>query len=92
MGVGYRTIDKGLKPFKKKLLREVTREDIIQLTEIKIKRISKYDSKKADEHIKGIETELEEVKNHLRNIIPFTINYFKQIKKKYGREGKERLK
>jgi topoisomerase-4 subunit A len=82
-------IDKGLKPFKKKLLREVTREDIIQLTEIKIKRISKYDSKKADEHIRGIEIELEEVKNHLRNIVPFTINYFKQIKKKYGK-GRER--
>ena len=82
-------IDKGLDPFKKLLLREVTREDIIQLTEIKIKRISKFDVKKADEHIKGIETELEEVKNHLKNIIPFTINYFKQIKKKYGK-GKER--
>jgi topoisomerase-4 subunit A len=82
-------IDKGLKPFKSKLLRVITREDIIQLTEIKIKRISKYDSKKADEHIKGIEIELEEVNNHLRNIIPFTINYFKQIKKKYGK-GRER--
>jgi topoisomerase-4 subunit A len=82
-------IDQGLEPFKLKLLREVTREDIIQLTEIKIKRISKYDSKKADEHIKGIETELEEVKTHLRNIIPFSINYFKQIKKKYGK-GRER--
>jgi len=82
-------IDKGLDPFKKLLLREVTREDIIQLTEIKIKRISRFDVKKADEHIKGIETELEEVKNHLRNIIPFAINYFKQIKKKYGK-GKDR--
>jgi topoisomerase IV subunit A len=82
-------IDKGLAPYKKLLLRQVTREDIIQLTEIKIKRISKFDVKKADEHIKGIETELEEVKNHLRNIIPFAINYFKQIKKKYGK-GKER--
>jgi topoisomerase IV subunit A len=82
-------IDKGLDPFKKLLLREVTREDIIQLTEIKIKRISKFDVKKADEHIKGVETELEEVKNHLRNIVPFTINYFRQIKKKYGK-GRER--
>jgi topoisomerase-4 subunit A len=82
-------IDKGLDPFKKLLLREVTREDIIQLTEIKIKRISRFDVKKAGEHIKGIETELEEVKNHLRNIIPFAINYFRQIKKKYGK-GKER--
>jgi topoisomerase IV subunit A len=82
-------IDLGLKPFKKRLLREVTREDIIQLTEIKIKRISKYDAKKADEHIKGLETELEEVKNHLKNLIPFAINYFKQIKKKYGK-GRDR--
>jgi topoisomerase-4 subunit A len=82
-------IDKGLVPFKLRLLREVTRDDIIQLTEIRIKRISKFDTKKADEHIKGIETELDEVKNHLKNIIPFTINYFKQIKKKYGK-GKER--
>jgi topoisomerase-4 subunit A len=84
-----KAIDDGLSPFKKRLLREVTREDIILLTEIKIKRISKFDSKKADEHIKGIEAELEEVRNHLRNIIPYAINYFKQIKKKYGK-GKER--
>ncbi len=84
-----KAIDDGLKPFKKRLLREVTREDIITLTEIKIKRISKYDARKADEHIKGIEAELEEVKNHLNNIIPFAINYFRQIKKKYGK-GKER--
>jgi topoisomerase-4 subunit A len=83
------TIDRGLVPFKPKLLREVTREDIIQLTEIKIKRISKFDAKKADEHIKGIEGELEEVRNHLKNIIPYTINYFKQIKKKYGK-GRDR--
>ena len=82
-------IDKGLEPFKKLLYREVTREDIIQLTEIKIKRISKFDVKKADEHIKGIETEIEEVKNHLNNIIPFAINYFRQIKKKYGK-GRDR--
>ncbi len=81
-----KAIDDGLKPFKKRLLREVTRDDIIMLTEIKIKRISKYDSKKADEHIKGIETEIEEVKNHLGNIVAFSINYFRQIKKKYGKE------
>ena len=84
-----KTIDKGLEPYKKYLVREVTRDDIIHLTEIKIKRISKYDSKKADEYIKGLEAEIDEVKNHLANIIPFTINYFKQIKKKYGK-GKER--
>jgi topoisomerase-4 subunit A len=82
-------IDKGLEPYKKLLFRKITREDIIQLTEIKIKRISKFDVKKADEHIKSLEAEMEEVKNHLRNIIPFAINYFRQIKKKYGK-GKER--
>ena len=56
------TIDRELEPFKKLLRREVTRDDIIKLTEIKIKRISKYDSFKADELIKSIEDEMEEVK------------------------------
>ena len=83
------TIDKELNPFKKLLRREVTRDDIIKLTEIKIKRISKYDAKKADEYIKNIEEEMEEVKNHLANIIPYTINYYQQIKKKHGK-GRER--
>ncbi len=82
-------IDKGLDPYKKLLLREVTREDIIKLTEIKIKRISKYDVKRADEHIKSLEEEMEEVKNHLANLVTYTINYFRQIKKKYGK-GRER--
>jgi topoisomerase-4 subunit A len=82
-------IDKGLKPYKKLFRREITRDDIIRLTEIKIKRISKYDSSRADEHIKGLETELEEVASHLANIIPYTINYYRQIKKKYGK-GRDR--
>ncbi|HAX92600.1 MAG TPA: DNA gyrase/topoisomerase IV subunit A [Bacteroidales bacterium] len=84
-----RAIDDGLKPFRKRLLRDVTRDDIIMLTEIKIKRISKYDAKKADEHIKALDVEMEEVRNHLKNLIPFAINYFRQIKKKYGK-GRER--
>ena len=79
------TIDIGLEPYKKLLLREVTREDIIHLTEIKIKRISKYDVNKADEYIKAMEEEMDEVKNHLANIVEYTINYFRQIKKKYGK-------
>ncbi len=83
------TIDKGLDPYKKLLMREVTRDDIIKLTEIKIKRISKFDAKRADEHIKSLENEIEEVKNHLDNLVTYTINYFKQIKKKYGK-GRER--
>ena len=82
-------IDKGLDPYKKLLLREVTREDIIKLTEIKIKRISKYDVKRADEHIKSIEAEMEEVKNHLEHLVDYAITYFKGIQKKYGK-GKDR--
>jgi topoisomerase-4 subunit A len=82
-------IDKGLKPYKKLFRREITRDDIISLTEIKIKRISKYDSSRADEHIRGLEGELEEVANHLANIIPYAINYYRQIKKKYGK-GRDR--
>lgn len=84
-----KTIDKGLDPFKKLLRREVTRDDIIKLTEIKIKRISKYDAFKADEFIKGVEAEMDEVKNHLANLVAYAINYFQQIKKKYGK-GRER--
>lgn len=80
------TIDEGLEPFKKLLKREVTKDDIVRLTEIKIKRISKFNAFKADENIKGVEDEIEEVKNHLANIIDYSINYFKQIKKKYGKE------
>jgi len=83
------TIDKGLKPFKKQLKREVTRDDIIRLTEIRIKRISKYNSFKADDLIKSIEEEIEEVKTHLAHLIDYSINYYKQIKKKY-RKGRER--
>ncbi|MCB2221092.1 MAG: DNA gyrase/topoisomerase IV subunit A [Bacteroidetes bacterium] len=82
-------IDKGLKPYKKLFKREITEDDIIRLTEIKIKRISKYNAFKADEQIKQIELETDEVNNHLQHLIEFAINYFRQIKKKYG-TGRER--
>ncbi len=82
-------IDNGLKPYKKLFRREITLDDITRLTEIKIKRISKYDSSRADEYIRGLETDLEEVINHLANIIPYAINYFRQIRKKHGK-GRER--
>ncbi len=83
------TIDKGLAPFRKKLLRDITRDDLARLTELKIKRISKFDSKKADEQILAIEQELEEVANHLDHLIDYAILYFTQIRKKYG-QGRER--
>lgn len=84
-----KAIDTGLKPFKKLLKRKVTEEDIVRLTEIKIKRISKYDSFKADELIKKIEDELKEVKYNLKNLVDFSIKYFQNLIDKYG-EGKER--
>jgi len=83
------TIDKGLEPFKDRFKREITRDDIVRLTEIKIKRISKFNSMKADDLIKSIEEEMEEVENHLEHLIDYSINYFRQIKKKYGK-GRER--
>ena len=83
------TIDKGLKPFTKHLLRAVTEEDIVRLTEIKIKRISKFDTFKSDEVLARLEGDIAKVKENMENITEFTIDYFKNLKKKYG-EGKER--
>lgn len=82
-------IDNGLKPYKKKLRREVTRDDIIKLTEIRIKRISKFDTFKADEHIKGVEAEIEEVKNNIVHLNDYAIRYYENLLKKYGK-GRER--
>lgn len=84
-----KTIDKSLEPFKSVLLREVTRDDIIRLSNIPIKRISKYSAFKADEQIKNIESDIKHVKNNIKNIVPFTIKYFKRIKEKYGK-GRDR--
>lgn len=82
-------IDNGLKPFVQHLKREVTQEDIIQLTEIKIKRISKFDKFKADEIILRIEEELAQVIFNIENIIEFSVDYFKDLKKRFG-DGRER--
>ena len=82
-------VDKGLKPYLKLFHRAIIEDDILRLLEIKIKRISKYDSFRADELIKGFEDEIEEVKAHLSQITRFTIRYFKELMKKYGK-GRER--
>ncbi|RYD55012.1 MAG: DNA gyrase/topoisomerase IV subunit A [Sphingobacteriales bacterium] len=84
-----KAINDGLKPHIKKLRREVTQEDIVKLTEIRIKRISKYDTFKADEHIRGVEAEIEEVKNHIEHLNDYTIRYYENLLKKYGK-GRER--
>ncbi|WP_082893431.1 DNA gyrase/topoisomerase IV subunit A [Rufibacter ruber] len=82
-------IDKGLDPYKPLLRREVTQDDIIRLTEIKIKRISKFDAFKADEYIKKLEVEMAEVLDNLANLTRYAISYFEGLLAKYGK-GKER--
>lgn len=88
------TIDKGLDPFKPSLRLPVTEDDIVRLTEIKIKRISKYDAFKADNYIKGLEEEMEKVKHNLANLIRYAIDYYERIKKKFskGRERKTEIR
>ena len=83
------TIWKGMNKFKKLFRRELTENDILRLTEIKIKRISKYDSFKADEIMKGIEALLAQVNFDLENLRAYAIKYFENLLKKYGK-GKER--
>ena len=82
-------IDKGLEPFKKDFYREITKEDIVHLTEIKIKRISKYDADKAEKEIAKLNERLEKARYHLEHLIQYAIDYFRNIKKKYG-TGRER--
>ncbi len=83
------TIDKGLDPYKSLFYREITQEDIIRLTEIKIKRISKFDSFKADEQINKLEKEIQEIQHHLEHLTDYAIDYFKRLLEKYGK-GRER--
>jgi topoisomerase-4 subunit A len=82
-------IDKGLKPHIKHLKRIVTEDDITRLTEIRIKRISKFDIDKAQQKIDALEDQIAQVKHHLANLIDYSIAYFTRLKKEYG-EGRER--
>ncbi|MFK5959363.1 MAG: DNA gyrase/topoisomerase IV subunit A [Lutibacter sp.] len=84
-----KAIDKGLKPHIKHLKRAITEEDIVRLTEIRIKKISKFDIDKAKQFIESLEDKIVVVKNYLANLIDFAINYFKKLKTNYGK-GKER--
>ncbi|MFT3919482.1 DNA gyrase/topoisomerase IV subunit A [Cloacibacterium sp.] len=85
----YASIDKALKPFTKNLMREVTVEDIIRLTELPFMRISRYDRDKAEENILSLEGKMEQVKHHLANLVAYAIDYFINIQKKFGKD-KER--
>jgi len=79
----------GLKPFVKKLRRAVEREDILKLCEIPMRRISLFDQKKANELLKDIDVQIEETAYNLENIVEFSVNWFKNLLKKYG-PGRER--
>lgn len=83
------TIDKGLEPFKPDFYREITTEDIVRLTEIKIKRISKFDAFKADELMRKLQEELKEVNYNLKHLTDYSIKYYQNLLDKYGK-GRER--
>ena len=87
-------INKGLKPFINLLKKEVSEDDILKLTEIKIKRISKFDLEKADKKIKQIEEDIDKVKFNLENLNDFAIKYFKNLKSTYstGRQRKTEIR
>jgi topoisomerase-4 subunit A len=85
-----RAIDKGLKPHIKHLKRKVTEEDIVRLTEIRIKKISKFDIERAKQHIASLEDRIEQVKYDLDNLIEYAITYFKNLKTKYGKDQKRK--
>jgi len=82
-------IDRGLQPHTKYLKSYVTEEDIARLTEIRIKRISKFDIEKAQQKIDDLENQIAETKGYLKNLISYAVDYFKRLKTNYG-EGKER--
>jgi topoisomerase-4 subunit A len=83
------TVDAGLEPYKGLFKRDITQDDILRLLEIKIKRISKYDTFKADEHIKSLEDEIVETQKNLKQLTKYAIKWFNELKKKYGK-GRER--
>lgn len=83
------TIDNGLEPFKPQFYREINEDDIVRLTEIKIKRISKFDSFKADELMKKLREELDTTEHHLAHLTDFAIKYYQNLLDKYG-AGRER--
>lgn len=85
----YTYLYKRFEPFKKDFIREITDEDLLKLTQIQMIRITRFDSDKADENIAKIEAEMEEVKEKLANLIDYAVDYFRDLKKRFG-AGKER--
>ena len=89
-----KAIDNGLEPYKPEFYRVITEDDLVRLTEIRIKRISRFNAFKADEHIKNLNEELREVKHNLENLTDFVIAFYETIRRKYatGRERKTELR
>ena len=85
-----KAVSDGLQPHVKHLKRDVTEDDILRLLDIRIMRISKFDSNKAQDKIEALEGDIEQVQHHLANIIDFAVNFFQKLKDKYGK-GRERL-
>ena len=82
-------IERRFDPYRKKLKREITRDDVLKLCDKPVRKISKFDIKKADEQIADIEAKMEEAKYNLDHIVDYTINYYLRIKEKFG-AGRER--
>ena len=85
----YEYLYKSFEPFKKELIREITDEDLHKLTQIPMIRITRFDATKADDNLLKIDEQIKEVKFNLKNLVEFAINYFKDLKKNFGK-GKER--
>jgi topoisomerase IV subunit A len=83
------TIDQGLEPYKSQFYREITEEDIVRLTEIKIKRISRFDAFKADELLKKLQEGLRETDYNLAHLVEYAVNYYRGLLERYG-AGRER--
>lgn len=86
------TIDSGLDPFKSKLKKDITVDDIKKLTEIPIRKISKFDLNKVKDKLDSIEVNIEEVKNNLNHLVDYTIEYFTHLKKYYGKDNERKTK
>lgn len=85
----YAAVDRGLEPFKKLLRRAVTPEDVQKLTELKFIRISRYDSERADNEIRQIESDIKQTQHHLDHLTEYAVAYYERIRERYGK-GRER--
>jgi topoisomerase-4 subunit A len=84
MDVAVKHIDKRLIPFRSQLIREVTPEDILRLMEIKMARILKFNTRKNEQLIASIRKDIKRIDNHLKNIVTYTVDWFRMLKEKYG--------